>query len=68
MYIQCSDGDDAEGEVDEEEEEEGTVIVGVRGSHDRSMEGQEGGEEEEEGEQMGMMRRHEDTFTRKLER
>ena len=42
MYIQCSDGDDAEGEVDEEEEEEG--------------------------EQMGMMRRHEDTFTRKLER
>ena len=64
MYIQCSDGDDAEGEVDEEEEE-GTVIVGVRGSHDRSMEGQEGGEEEEE---MVMRRRHEDTFTRKLER
>ena len=68
MYIQCSDGDDAEGEVDEEEEEEDTVIVGVRGSHDRSMEGQEGGEEEEEEEQMAMRRRHEDTFTRKLER
>ena len=67
MYIQCSDGDDAEGEVDEEEEE-GTVIVGVRGSHDRSMEGQEGGEEEEEEEEMVMRRRHEDTFTRKLER
>ena len=66
MYIQCSDGDDAEGEVDEEEEE-GTVIVGVRGSHDRSMEGQEGGEEEGE-EEMAMRRRHEDTFTRKLER
>ena len=66
MYIQCSDGDDAEGEVDEEEEE-GTAIVGVRGSHDRSMEGQEGGEEEGE-EEMAMRRRHEDTFTRKLER
>ena len=67
MYIQCSDGDDAEGEVDEEEEE-GTVILEVRGSHDKSMEGQEGGEEEEEEEQMVMRRRHEDTFTRKLER
>ena len=52
MYIQCSDGDDAEGEVDEEEEE-GTVIVGVRGSHDRSMEGQGGGEGQRRGEGQG---------------
>ena len=58
MYIQCSDGDDGEGEVDEEEE--------VKGSHERSMEGQE--DEEEEEEQRGMRRHHEDNFTRKLER
>ena len=62
MYIQCSDGDDGEGEVDEEEERVGEV----RGSHERSMEGQE--DEEEEEEQRGMRRHHEDNFTRKLER
>ena len=38
MYIQCSDGDDGEGEVEEEEE---GVGGGLRGSNERSMEGQE---------------------------
>ena len=58
MYIQCSDGDEGEGEVEEEE--------GLRGSNERSMEGQEEGEEDEE--ERVMRRHHEDTFTRKLER
>ena len=40
-------------------------VGGLRGSNERSMEGQEEGEEEE---QRVMRRHHEDTFTRKLER